>query len=119
MPNKEILLFNPRTVHEKNYRNFWIPYSILSLGSELERNKYDVTLVDNNLESLDADQFTPALQKLKDPVLIGISSMIGHQIHERLVFAHQAKDAFPNAKIVSGGCCANDTNSRIRRITPC
>jgi len=103
MPSKEILLFNPGTFHEKNYRNFWIPYSILSLGSELRKNDFNVTLVDNNLESLDANQFTPTLNKLDNPSLIGISSMIGHQIQEGLIFAHYAKELFPNAKIVWGG----------------
>lgn len=103
MLNKEILLFNPRTFHEKNYRNFWIPYSILSLGSELRKNNYNVTLVDNNLESLDTNQFLPVISKLENPSFIGISSMIGHQIQEGLVFAHYAKDIFPNTKIVWGG----------------
>ncbi len=101
--SKEVLLFNPRTFHEKNYRNFWIPYSILSLGSELEKNNFDVRLVDNNLESLDVDQFTSVLNELRNPRLIGISSMIGHQIQEGLIFAHYARDIFPNARIVWGG----------------
>jgi radical SAM superfamily enzyme YgiQ (UPF0313 family) len=103
MLNKEILLFNPKTVHEKNYRNFWIPYSILSLGSELEKYNYGVTLIDNNLESLSPDKFSSILGKFKKPVLVGVSSMIGHQIQEGLVFASQVKKTFPETKIVWGG----------------
>lgn len=103
MASKETLLFNPRTFHEKNYRNFWIPYSILSIGSELHKNGYDVTFVDNNLESLDSAQFSSILGKLKNPEFIGISSMIGYQIQEGMVFAHYIRDLFPNTKIVWGG----------------
>ena len=103
MANKEILLFHPRTFHEKNYRNFWIPYSILSIGSELYKNGYDVILIDNNLNSLNPTQFPSILNKLKNPEFIGISSMIGHQIQEGLQFAQVAKDVFPKTKIVWGG----------------
>jgi len=103
MANKEILLFHPRTFHEKNYRNFWIPYSILSLGSEVQKNGFDVFLFDNNLESIEKNQFPTLLSKFKNPLFVGVSSMIGHQIHEGLQFAEVAKDIFPKTKIVWGG----------------
>jgi len=103
MANKEILLFHPRTFHEKNYRNFWIPYSILSLGSELQKNGFDVCLIDNNLESIEINQFSTFLSKFKNPLLVGISSMIGHQIQEGLQFAEAVKHVFPKTKIVWGG----------------
>lgn len=103
MQGKEVLLFNPRTFHEKNYRNFWIPYSILSLGSDLTRANQEVALLDNNLQALDTSEFAPQLSLLHSPQLIGISSMIGHQIQEGLVFAKHSREAFPEAKIVWGG----------------
>jgi len=36
---RKVLLFHPRTFHEKNYRNHWIPYSVLSLASFLPTEK--------------------------------------------------------------------------------
>ncbi len=103
MAKKEILLFHPRTFHEKNYRNFWIPYSILSLGSELQKRGFDVVLFDNNLESIETNQFSILLSKFKNPPFVGVSSMIGRQIQEGLLFAEVVKDIFPKTKIVWGG----------------
>jgi radical SAM superfamily enzyme YgiQ (UPF0313 family) len=103
MERKKVVLFHPRTFHEKNYANFWIPYSILSIGSELKQQGYDVRLIDNNLESLDKNGFGATLEKDTAPLFVGISSMIGHQIKEGLEFATSCREIFPNAPIVWGG----------------
>lgn len=99
------ILFHPRTFHEKNYRNFWIPYSILSVGSELKKNGYDVCLVDNNLEMLENDSFSGLVKKVltDDTIFVGISCMIGHQIIEGLQFASTVRDKNPTIPLIWGG----------------
>ena len=105
MKKKEIVLFHPRTFHEKNYRNFWIPYSILTVGSELRSNGYDVCLIDNNLEALDGNEFSGLVNKiLTDQTLfVGISCMIGNQIREGLEFASNVREERPEIPLVWGG----------------
>ncbi len=105
MVRNNVLLFHPRTGHERNYRNFWIPYSILSVGSELKRKGYDIRLLDNNLESIDVKMFKEILASYNQDNLafVGISSMIGHQISEGLLFARSVRDLMPSIPIVWGG----------------
>jgi len=101
----KVVLFHPRTFHEKNYRNFWIPYSILSVGSELGSTGYDICLVDNNLEALESKEFSGLVEKIltDDTIFVGISCMIGHQIREGLQFSSAVRDKKPNVPLVWGG----------------
>ena len=99
------VLFHPRTFHEKNYRNFWIPYSVLSVGSELKRKGHEVFLVDNNLEMLENKDFSGLVKKVltKDTIFVGISCMIGHQIKEGLQFAVAVRETDPSIPLIWGG----------------
>ena len=100
MTKQEVILFHPRTGHEKNYRNFWIPYSVLSIGSHLANNGYNVKIVDNNFEQRSPNEIVSELSK---PDLVGISTMIGHQISEGLDFAAKIKERFPKVMTIFGG----------------
>ncbi len=95
-----ILLIHPRTFHQKSYRNFWIPYSILAIGSHLSSRRYNVELIDNNLL---AEEPAKVVENLHKPDLVGISSMIGHQITEGLEFSRIIRKRFPEVPIVYGG----------------
>ena len=48
---KKVLLFHPKTEHEKNYSYFWIPYSLLTLATELKEAGYEPQIFDENLHS--------------------------------------------------------------------
>ncbi len=99
---KRLILFHPRTFHEKNYRYYYIPYSILSVALVLDRSRFDVVLIDNNVERI--DDWEPWLESLAGPPLcIGISSMIGGQINDGIRFASSVRSVFPNVSIVWGG----------------
>lgn len=100
MAKQEVILFHPRTGHEKNYRNFWIPYSVLSIGSHLANNGYDVKIIDNNFEQRNPNE---SVSELSRPNLVGISTMIGHQISEGLDFAAKIKERFPGVTTIFGG----------------
>ena len=105
---KKVILFHPRTFHQKNYKFYWIPYSILSVGSELKRKGYQVRLIDNNLEGLSEKQFDEILRPYQSENLafVGISSMIGHQIKEGLSFAGRTRNLMPSVPLVWGGPAA-------------
>lgn len=94
MKNK-ILLYHPKTSHEKNYKFFWIPYSLLSISAPLIDNGFDVEIIDGNLKN--------SYNKNMDDVLcIGVSSMIGHQIEDGIDFCKDIRQK-TDAPIVWGG----------------
>ncbi|MFQ5872775.1 MAG: cobalamin-dependent protein [Dehalococcoidia bacterium] len=99
---RTIILFHPRTLHERNYRYFYVPYSVLSVASTLARAEYRVLVVDNNVENL--DEFGSVLRDVADDLLcVGISSMIGHQIRDGLRFARAVRELDAAIPIVWGG----------------
>lgn len=100
---KRVLLFHPRTFHERNYSQFWLPYSLLSIASQVDRERYTIEIVDNNLEKADdLEQFRPAIEAAD---LVGISTMLGKQVRESLLFARLVRQC-GSAPIVVGGPAA-------------
>ena len=100
MVKQKVVLVHPKTLHERNYRNFWITYSVLSIGSQLTNNGYDVKIIDNNFEQRSPNEIVSELTR---PDLVGVSTMIGHQISEGLDFAAKIKERFPRTTTVFGG----------------
>jgi anaerobic magnesium-protoporphyrin IX monomethyl ester cyclase len=99
---KSILLFHPRTFHEKNYRYYYVPYSLLSVASTLDRSRYEVVVVDNNVDRV--DDWAPALSSLSEPPLcVGISSMVGAQIKEGIAFGTLVHELWDDVPVVWGG----------------
>lgn len=99
---KTIILYHPRTLHEKAYRFFYIPYSLLSIASNLNRHKYDVRIVDANLDTITTQELKSIFDK-NDVLCVGISSMIGHQIRGGLSFAQKVRSIKDDVPIVWGG----------------
>lgn len=98
-----IVLFHPRTLHEKNYGAFWLPYSILSVGSAVaDRGK--VVLIDNNLEQ--SDSYDAVIEACQNADVLGISVMIGHQVKEAMHVASAVRRNRPDITIVVGGAMA-------------
>lgn len=96
-----VILFHPMTLHEKNYRYFYIPYSVLSVASLLPRTDFDVTVIDNNIHRL--DKFEEILGSDENLLAVGISSMMGHQIRDGLAFASAVRDISKSIPIIWGG----------------
>ena len=93
---KTIILYHPKTSHERNYSFFWIPYSVLSLAGGLRRKGYEVIIIDANLENCPTDI------NYREVLFVGISVMIGQQITDGLNYAKQIKNIC-NVTIVWGG----------------
>lgn len=97
-----ILLFHPRTYHEKNYRYYHVPYSLLAISSSLDLEKYNIVIIDNNVHK--RTDYTKLLSKLKDDLLcVGISCMVGAQIRDALNFARQVKEVSRDIPVIVGG----------------
>ena len=103
MKNK-IVLFHPQTDHERNYSFFWIPYSVLSIGSELEQAGFDVTIIDANA-NIDYEKHQLDFDNI---LFVGVSAMIGRQISNGIEYVNMIREK-SNVPILWGGlsplCC--------------
>jgi radical SAM superfamily enzyme YgiQ (UPF0313 family) len=95
-----VMLFHPRTEHEENYRDYWIPYSVLSLSAMLHP-EVAVRILDENLER--PPDHGRLERDLGRCVCVGISSMTGRQIANGLRFAQLVRKVRPGLPIVWGG----------------
>ncbi len=95
-----IVLYYPRVLEEKSVA--WIPYSLLSIASVVDRDKYYVYILDNNLNHYESyyDELSAISYKV---VLVGISCMIGYQIVDMLRFVSEVKAINSSTPIVVGG----------------
>jgi anaerobic magnesium-protoporphyrin IX monomethyl ester cyclase len=102
MKKSKIILFHPRTQHEKNYRYYHVPYSVLSLATMLDPSIFDVIILDNNCNNI--DDYSEILSTIGDNILcVGISAMIGKQISDGLLFANSVRAFNPTIPIIWGG----------------
>lgn len=99
---KKILLFFPRTLHEKNYRNFHVPYSLLAISLNIDRSKYDIEIIDNNVWKR-RDYQDYLYENVNTILCVGISCMIGGQITGMLDFAKQVKEVNREIPVIVGG----------------
>ena len=98
-----IILFHPRTHHEKNYRHYHIPYSILSIAAALEKHSLSL-LYDNNLHQC-TDYSHLDLPMPHEIELVGVSCMVGGQITDAMAFTAFIREYAPHAHIIWGGPC--------------
>ena len=97
-----VILYHPKTHHERFYRFYWIPYSILAVASGCTYDRLNVILIDANTTSQSA--IVSYIQEYHDDtVCVGISCMTGHQIAEGLAFAKSVHEINPLIPIVWGG----------------
>lgn len=102
MSKRKIILFHPRTYHERNYRYYHIPYSLLTVASPLDLGEFDVIIIDNNVNK--KEDYKDFISRSNDEILcIGISCMIGAQIKDALRFSKQVKEVNPQIPIIWGG----------------
>ena len=102
---KTVILIHPKISFKDNYPCCWIPFSILSIGSSVINNHFEVCLYDENC--IDKEDIINDFSD-KDVILAGISIMTGgSQIKNGLEFARIIRDRHPEAKIVFGGPHAN------------
>jgi len=92
---RRVVLYNPQAV-------FWtMPLALLAVGSALDRERYEVVVVDGRLE---ADPVARLLDCLDaDAVCLGITVLTGAPIRDALHVSRAVKAARPGLPIVWGG----------------
>ena len=99
---RSIILFHPRTLHEKKYRYYHVPYSLLAIATVIDTEKYNIVIIDDNVYK--NDSYFDVLKEHKDSLFcVGISSMIGAQITHGLLFAQEVRNFDKKIPIVWGG----------------
>lgn len=93
-PRRRVVLYNPRA------DSFTMPLALLALGSNLDPDRYDVTLVDGRLE---AAPITAVLAACRDAVCFGVSVLTGPPIGDALAVTRAVRTARPELPVVWGG----------------
>jgi radical SAM superfamily enzyme YgiQ (UPF0313 family) len=92
---KKVVLFNP-VPSKISRRKGVLPLALLSIARTLDPQKYEIVIIDEAVEDYSEASFSNAF-------CVGISAMIGYQIHSALKFAKRVRKANPDIPIVWGG----------------
>jgi radical SAM superfamily enzyme YgiQ (UPF0313 family) len=88
----KIVLYNPRAV-------FWtMPLALLAIGSALDRERYEVVIVDGRLEPPET-----LLAQLEDALCLGVTVLTGAPLHDALSVTRRVRARFPELPIIWGG----------------
>ena len=90
----KVLLYNPKAVF------FDMPLALLAIGSALDREKYEVIIVDGRIEQ---DPFYTLSEHLDDTLCLGITVLTGSPIQDALEITDKVKAAYPDLPIIWGG----------------
>lgn len=88
----KIVLYNPKAV-------FWtMPLALIALGSALDRENYEVVIVDGRLDSPER-----LLQQIDGALCLGMTVLTGAPLHDALDMSRAARARRPDLPIVWGG----------------
>jgi radical SAM superfamily enzyme YgiQ (UPF0313 family) len=94
MGRPRIVLYNPRAVF------YTMPLALVALASALERDQYDVVIVDGRLER---DPVRGVVEAAAGAICLGVSVLTGAPIHDALAVSRAVKTRYPRCTIVWGG----------------
>src|SRR5688572_8744538 len=94
---QKIVLFHPRVTRPELHR---MPWPILALGGNLDRDRFDVVLVDGGKEP---DAIGALFAACEDALCVGISCFTGNQTVNALKAARALRRRFPALPLVWGG----------------
>lgn len=91
MPHK-IVLYNPKAV-------FWtMPLALLAIGSALDKEKYEVVIVDGRLDSTGT-----LLKHLDEALCLGVTVLTGAPLRDALAVTRAARAHRPDLPVIWGG----------------
>ncbi|MBA2488726.1 MAG: cobalamin B12-binding domain-containing protein, partial [Chloroflexi bacterium] len=91
---QRIILYNPRAV-------FWtMPLGLLAVASALDRERYEVEIIDGRLSD---DRVVTVLAALDGALCLGIGVLTGAPIHDALAVTRAVTAARPELPIIWGG----------------
>ena len=94
MKRQKVVLYNPHAVF------YTLPLGLLAVGSALDRERYDVRILDGRLEH---DPVAAVLAEVDDALCLGMSVLTGAPISDALRVARAVKERRPDLPIVWGG----------------
>ena len=89
-----VLLYNPRAVFHT------MPLGLIAIGSALDRERYDVRLIDGRFEADPVAAIKPLLDRA---VCLGVTVLTGRPIADALEVSRAAKEIRPDLPVVWGG----------------
>ncbi|WP_436515154.1 B12-binding domain-containing radical SAM protein [Ekhidna sp. To15] len=98
----KVIIFNPRSANGKHR----IPNSILQVGASIH-GKYEYVFVDGNLEA-DPWEKINAYLSTNEFSYFGLTVMPGPQLKQAIPYSKQAKELYPNLKVIWGGYFASN-----------
>jgi len=91
---RKVVLYNPQAVF------YTMPLGVLTVGSALDPERYEVVIIDGRLES---DPVAALLAQLDGALCLGVSVLTGAPIKDALRITRAAKAHRPDLPIVWGG----------------
>jgi anaerobic magnesium-protoporphyrin IX monomethyl ester cyclase len=89
-----VVLYNPKAVF------YTMPLALLAIGSFLDREKYEIIIIDGRLED---DPLPKIFSLLPRAVCFGVSVLTGDPIKDALHVSRAVKNKFPHIPVVWGG----------------
>ncbi len=95
----KVVLYNPEAVF------FTMPLALMAVGSAVDRERFDVVIIDGRLED---DAVSAVLAQLDDAgaggtICVGMSVLTGAPIRDALVVSRAVKARYPDVPVVWGG----------------
>lgn len=89
---RKVILYNPKAV-------FWtMPLALMAVGSALDRQRYQVLIVDGRFQSLQT-----LLTELEGALCLGMSVLTGAPMADALAVTRLVRETYPELPIIWGG----------------
>lgn len=96
-----IILINPPLLADNTHHPLFPPLGLMYLAAVLKQDDHEIKIIDCPVENLDHKKLTKELASF-NPKLIGITSMTP-TIKSAILVAKNAKEDFPDSKVIFGG----------------
>ncbi len=94
---RSIILYNPAAPY------YTIPLQYLALASVIDREKYDIKIIDARIEKSTKDAHEKVKQLLPTAVCLGVSIITGTPIKDAVAISAMSKRIAPSVPVVWGG----------------
>ncbi len=89
---KKVVLYNPQAVF------YTMPLALIAVGSALDRERYEVVLVDGRIHSREE-----LFQALEGALCLGVTTLTGAPLQDALNVSRAVHERFPDLPIIWGG----------------
>src|ERR1700754_4192166 len=95
MQKHTVILYNPRSVF------YTMPLALLAIGSYLDKERYDVVIVDGRLEKDPLEKIFAAINPAT--ICFAVTVLTGKPIEDALLVSASVKNRFPHIPVIWGG----------------